>query len=111
MTSAAPQTPAQFDCLLCGACCYQRPGTILVEASDLVRWKRARRDDILDQLEPGHFGHMAFKMAATGACVFHGTAHLPHACNIYADRSETCIRFEQGSRQCLEFRRDRGVVG
>jgi Fe-S-cluster containining protein len=105
----APSEPT-FDCLRCGACCYQRPGTILIEPDDLVRWKRSQRDDILDQLEPGHFGHMAFKMAPAGACVFHGTTSEPHACQIYSDRSETCIRFESGSKQCREFRRDRGVV-
>src|SRR5690606_21482131 len=69
-----------FDCLTCGACCYQRPGTILVEAADLVRWRRIGREDILAELEPGHFGQMAFKMASHGACVHHGTDEEPHAC-------------------------------
>lgn len=108
--NSPPSSAAVFDCLRCGACCYQRPGTILIEAEDLVRWKRTGRENILSRLEPGHFGHMAFQMAASGACVFHGTATEPHACQIYAERSETCIRFEQGSKQCLEFRRDRGIV-
>jgi len=106
-----PSSPPsdELDCLVCGACCYQRPGTILVEEQDLVRWKRTGRDDVLSQLEPGHFGHMAFKMSSSGCCVHHGTATHAHACRIYEVRSETCIRFERGSRQCLEFRRDRGV--
>ncbi len=103
--SAAPEE--QFDCLTCGACCYQRPGTILVEPEDLVRWRRTGRDDILAQLEPGHFGHMAFKMNEQGCCVHHGTATEPHACRIYEVRSETCIKFEAGSKQCREFRRER----
>lgn len=110
MTGTASQSAPTFDCLRCGACCYQRPGTILVEPADLLRWKRTERADILNQLEPGHFGHMAFKMAASGACVFHGNESEPHACRVYSERSETCIRFEQGSKQCLEFRRDRGVT-
>jgi Fe-S-cluster containining protein len=99
----------QFDCLTCGACCFQRPGTILVEPSDLVRWRRTGREDILSQLEPGHFGQMAFQMSSQGACVHHGTAAEPHACRIYEVRSETCIKFEAGSQQCREFRRDRNV--
>ncbi len=98
----------EFDCVTCGACCYQRPGTILVEASDLVRWRRLGREDILDQLEPGHFSQMAFKMSSQGACVHHGTLTEPHACQIYDVRSETCIKFEAGSQQCREFRRDHG---
>jgi Fe-S-cluster containining protein len=98
-----------FDCLTCGACCFQRPGTILVPEADLLRWRRAGREDILEQLEPGHFGEMAFKMDERGCCVHHGTATEPHACHIYEDRGTTCREFEAGSRQCLEFRRDRGV--
>jgi Fe-S-cluster containining protein len=101
----------QFDCLTCGACCYQRPGTILVEPADLVRWRRTGRDDILDELEPGHFGQMAFKMTNQGVCVHHGTASEPHACRIYEARSETCIKFEAGSQQCREFRRERLQLG
>ena len=99
----------ELDCLTCGACCYQRPGTILVEQRDLVRWKRLNRNDILSQLEPGHFGQQAFRMSTAGCCVHHGNAESPHACQIYNVRSETCINFERGSRQCLEFRRDRGL--
>lgn len=105
----APTDNETFDCLTCGACCFQRPGTILVEAADLVRWKRLGREDILSQLEPGHFGLMAFQMSSQGACVHHGTAAEPHACQIYEVRSETCIKFEAGSQQCREFRRERGI--
>ncbi len=100
---------AELDCLTCGACCYQRAGTILVSEHDLVRWKRAGRADILQKLDEGHFGLMAFAMAESGACVHHGTAGEPHACRIYPDRGDTCREFEAGSWQCLEFRRDRGV--
>ena len=100
---------SDLDCLTCGACCFQRPGTILVSETDLVRWKRAGRDDITSRLEPGHFGLMAFAMGENGGCVHHGTADEPHACRIYADRSDTCRDFESGSWQCLEFRRDRGI--
>lgn len=99
----------ELDCLQCGACCFQRPGTILVPEQDLVRFKRAGRDDILAELEPGHFSHMAFKMNDAGCCVFHGVPGEPHACRIYEDRGTTCREFEAGSQQCLEFRRDRGI--
>lgn len=98
-----------FDCLECGACCFQRRGTILVTDSDLVRWKRTQRQDILDQLEPGHFSQLAFPMGANGACAHHGTPSHPHACQIYDTRGDVCREFEAGSQQCLEFRRDRGI--
>jgi Fe-S-cluster containining protein len=100
----------KFDCLSCGACCFQRAGTILVAESDIENWRDRRRLDIVEQLEPGHFGFMAFKMTAAGSCVFHGTSEHPHACAIYEVRADVCRDFEQGSAQCREFRRDRGVL-
>ncbi|NRA35133.1 MAG: YkgJ family cysteine cluster protein [Polyangiaceae bacterium] len=100
--------PEEFDCEHCGACCHQRSGTILVEASDLVRWKRAGRTDLLDAVEPGHFGLDAFKMK-DGACTHLGTTENPAACRIYPDRGTVCRAFEAGSQQCREFRRDRGI--
>jgi Fe-S-cluster containining protein len=100
---------SDLDCLECGACCSQRPGTILVSEGDLVRWKRGGRRDILDRLEPGHFGQMAFVMSPSGTCCHHGTPEEPHACQIYEARGDTCREFEAGSWQCLEFRRDRGI--
>jgi Fe-S-cluster containining protein len=110
-SDTAEDTPAspELDCLTCGACCFQRPGTILVSDNDLVRWKRAGQEHILERLTEGHFGHSAFAMGPSGGCVHHGTAEEPHACQIYADRGDTCRDFEAGSWQCLEFRRDRGI--
>ncbi|MEY2936950.1 MAG: hypothetical protein RL033_7699, partial [Pseudomonadota bacterium] len=53
---------SDLNCLECGACCFQRPGTILISDADLVRWKRTQRHDILAQLDEGHFSQMAFRM-------------------------------------------------
>jgi Fe-S-cluster containining protein len=103
-------SPVKFDCLSCGACCHQRAGTILVTEGDIEHWRDRGRLDIIQQLEPGHFGFMAFKMTAEGTCVFHGTGADPHACAIYEVRADVCRDFEPGSAQCREFRRDRGVV-
>jgi Fe-S-cluster containining protein len=102
--------PVVLDCLECGACCFQRPGTILVTEDDIVQWTARNRTDILNQLEPGHFGSMAFRMNERGACVFHGTAEHPHACAIYADRATVCREFSAGCAQCSEFRRDLGIT-
>jgi Fe-S-cluster containining protein len=100
---------ADFDCLSCGACCRNaRPDTILVPESDLVRWRAAGRQDLVEQTVTGHFSERAF---ATRPCVTHGFAcvHLgtrenPNACSIYADRGTTCREFEAGSTQCLSAR-------
>lgn len=97
-----------FDCEHCGACCHQRPGTILLEPQDLLRWKRDGRRDLLDAVAPGHFGLDAFAMR-NGACVHLGTDTNPAACRIYPDRATVCRTFTAGSQQCLEFRREHGV--
>lgn len=100
----------ELDCLKCGACCRTgHDGRILVPASDILRWKRMGREDLIEQLQPGHFGEMAFATKADGSCVHLGTEELPHACRIYELRGTTCHEFEKGSWQCLEFRRDAGL--
>lgn len=100
--------PEDFDCEHCGACCHQRPGTILVDPQDLLRWRDAGRTALLDAVEPGHFGSQAFKMR-DGHCTHLGTPDNPAACRIYPDRATVCRTFEAGSAQCREFRRDHGI--
>lgn len=97
-----------YDCEHCGACCHQRPGTILVDPEDLLRWQRSGRADLLAAVEPGHFGMQAFCMHE-GHCVHLGTPDNPAACRIYPDRATVCRTFAAGSQQCREFRRDRGL--
>jgi len=109
MPSSHKPLPVVPDCLECGSCCFQRPGTILVTDEDVARWESLERTDILAQLEPGHFGMLAFRMNEKGSCVFHGTEEHPHACAIYADRATVCREFEAGCQQCHEFRRDIGL--
>ncbi len=103
----------ELDCLTCGACCRTgHDGRILVPAEDLARWRRTGREDLVAQLQPGHFGEMAFATDADGACVHLGVSDGDgsladaNACAIYEVRGTTCRDFERGSRQCLEFRRD-----
>ena len=106
---SASATPT-LDCLSCGACCRTgRDGCILVPADDLVRWRRLGSEDIVAQLQPGHFGELAFATRADGACVHLGTAVSVNACAIYEVRGTTCRDFERGSPQCREFRRDAGL--
>lgn len=72
-------------------------------------WRRIGREDLTRQLQPGHFGEMAFATREDGSCVHLGTADNANACTIYEARGTTCREFERGSRQCLEFRRDFGI--
>ncbi len=106
----APESYVELDCLTCGACCRTgADGTILIPPEDLVRWRSIGRDDLAEQVQPGHFGLVAFATDESGACVHLGTDESPNACQIYAIRGTTCREFEKGSEQCLEFRRDFGI--
>lgn len=99
-----------LDCLTCGACCRTgRDGTLLIPPEDLVRWRSIGRSDIAEQVQPGHFGLVAFATDVAGTCVHLGTFHSSNACQIYDIRGTTCRDFERGSKQCLEFRREHGV--
>jgi Fe-S-cluster containining protein len=96
----------ELDCLTCGACCFQRPGTILVTAADIVRLSARGRSGVVEGLVEGHFGERAFPVGPSGACAHHGRPGAPHECQIYEDRADVCRDFEVGSQQCLEFRRE-----
>lgn len=74
-----------------------------------MRWRQAGRHDLAEQIQPGHFGMVAFATTAEGACVHLGTDASPNACSIYEIRGTTCRDFEKGSSQCLEFRAAFGV--
>lgn len=74
-----------------------------------MRWRRAGRDDVAAQLQPGHFGEQAFATRDDGACVHLGVPGAANACAIYEIRGTTCREFAKGSWQCLEFRRDLGI--
>jgi Fe-S-cluster containining protein len=103
---------SELDCLTCGACCRQgSDGRLLIPEEDLVRWRAHGRDDIARAVQPGHFGQAAFATRDDGACVHLGTPDNQNACAIYDMRGTTCREFEKGGWQCLEFRREAGIVG
>ena len=76
-----------------------------VSAEDLVRFRRAGRPELAEQIVPGHFGDEAMATRPDGACVHLGQPGLPHHCSIYDVRPSICGEFERGSAQCLEARR------
>ena len=101
---------SELDCLTCGVCCRTgHDGRILIPADDLVRWRRSGRDDLVEAIQPGHFGEVAFATRPDGSCVHLGTPASDNACQIYEVRGTTCREFERGSLQCLEFRREFSV--
>jgi Fe-S-cluster containining protein len=95
----------ELDCLTCSACCRGHAGVILVNAEDLLRFRRAGRPELAERIVPGHFSEEAMETRADGACVHLGRPGLPHHCSIYDVRPNICGEFERGSWQCLEARR------
>jgi Fe-S-cluster containining protein len=104
-TNGVEVTPL-LHCLDCGACCQARDGTILIVDDDLEKWRKEGYDWIIEHLEPGHFGQLAFKMTEEHRCVFQGTFETPYACRIYGHRATICRTFEQGCPQCFDIRRN-----
>jgi len=80
---------------------------VLVSAEDLVRWRRAERTDILNQLVPGHFSALGFAARPDGGCQHLGTPESPHDCAIYDTRGASCHAVEPGGAECLAYRRAR----
>jgi Fe-S-cluster containining protein len=108
-------TEAVFECRECAACCRDASdGRVLVNATDLVRWKRNGRRDLLAALVPGHFGQPALPAQHDGSCRYLGTPHSPLDCSIYDDRGSACRAVEPGSPQCRQYRRsarmDREII-
>jgi Fe-S-cluster containining protein len=112
MAGSDPEHGEQVpDCLTCSACCRTDiQGLIAVYDSDVAAWRARNRPDLIAGLVPGRFGGRAFATTPAGACVHLGTAHSPHACNIYAERGETCRGFPPGCARCHQFRREAGVT-
>lgn len=99
-----------FDCRRCGACCHSGPGTILVTAADLVRWKVAGRPELAAATIEGHFSERAVPYSTDkGACAWLGTSESALDCSIYSERPNTCRDFAEGSAQCLDYRRQAGL--
>jgi Fe-S-cluster containining protein len=99
------------DCLTCSACCRTDiKGLIAVYDRDIDHWRKRGRLHLVQSLEPGRFGGVAFKTTEQGACVHLGTAESEHACGIYEDRGETCRGFPAGCARCHQFRQEAGIT-
>ena len=105
-----PDSGEPLDCTRCGACCESGEGNILIPAEDLLRWRRIGRQDLVEATVEGHFDERAFAFHE-GACLHLDRADGRSLCRIYDVRGTTCVEFQAGSWQCLEFRRDKRASG
>ena len=104
-------TETELSCLSCGACCRcAGDGTILVEANDLLRWRRNGLAELEGTLVPGHFSLPGLPADELGHCRYLGDGDNEHACSIYAARPESCRALEPASPQCLSYRKQAGLT-
>jgi Fe-S-cluster containining protein len=94
----------ELDCRTCGACCRGRPGTVLVDSSDLARFRAAGRGDLESTLVEGHFSLAALPTRGEGQCLYQGTDQSHTDCAIYEIRPGACRAFSKGSGECLNAR-------
>ena len=94
-------TEANFDCMLCGACCYDNQ--VVIDAEDEKRFRDGGRADLLKKLSrKGIVRLLPLLRTKTKPC-----SHLKtNMCTIYDVRPNMCRDFPVGTEQCITSRED-----
>jgi Fe-S-cluster containining protein len=77
---------------------------VLVDSSDLARFRAAGREDLESTLVEGHFSLAALPTRGEGQCLYQGTDQSHTDCAIYEIRPGACRAFSKGSGECLNAR-------
>jgi Fe-S-cluster containining protein len=93
-----------YDCLSCGACCYGPEDYVAVTGPD--RDRMGARDASRYVIRRGD--RLWLRMV-NGHCAALRARQGHFSCRIYGGRPSVCHVVEQGSRECLDARRRRGV--
>jgi Fe-S-cluster containining protein len=103
-----------FDCVRCGACCFNPPENVRegyadyveVLASDLL----ARRPELLRRHAVEKDGRVHLRLLADQRCsALAGALGRRVRCTIYAVRPAPCRRVQAGSDLCQRYRRALGL--
>ena len=108
-------TAKVYDCVTCGACCYNPDENREIEYIDYiqigVRDRIMKRPELVrrlvvldDNLEP----HMRMNHLQRCAAL-DGSLGKKVGCSIYLDRPWSCRDFKAGSKRCRQYRRERGI--
>jgi Fe-S-cluster containining protein len=112
---SAAQKTVTYDCVTCGACCYNpddnreigyidyveiKPTDPIMKKPDLVRRLVVLDNDLLPHMRLNHLHRCAALTGQLGVNV---------GCSIYHDRPTLCRAFSAGSKKCKELRKERGV--
>lgn len=105
----------EYDCVSCGACCYNpndnrelgfidyveiEPSDRVMKKRDLVRRLVVLDDDLIPHMRLNHHHRCVALTGRLGVKV---------GCSIYHDRPAMCRSFSAGSKKCKELRRERGI--
>lgn len=98
---------AVYDCDSCGACCRTFP--IFAAEHDAQREPRIRDEGrrLPLWLATPDWDYQLFPLPFHETCCFLDGANR---CTIYATRPDVCRRFEPGSKQCQDARKQRGLM-
>ena len=109
------QETVVFDCVTCGACCYNpdenreidyvdyveiAPTDRIMRKPELVRRLVVLDADFLPHMRLDHHQRCAALTGSLGKKV---------GCSVYHDRPGVCREFKAGSKRCKQYRRERGI--
>jgi Fe-S-cluster containining protein len=94
-------TEAKFDCMLCGACCYDNQ--VVIDEQDMKRFRDGGRQDLIKRLSrKGVVRLLPLVRSKDKPCV-----HLEKKmCTVYEVRPNMCRDFLVGTEQCITSRED-----
>lgn len=96
-----PTAATSFDCMLCGACCYDNK--VVLDEVDVKRFKDGGRADLLKRLSR----RAGLKMLPLARVDDKPCVHLEKKmCTIYDVRPNMCRDFPVGTEQCITSRED-----
>ncbi|MEM6289898.1 MAG: YkgJ family cysteine cluster protein [Myxococcota bacterium] len=104
-----------FDCVACGACCFNTRDNIeqgyvdYVEIDDskskLLRDKSLRRKFVVEDAQ----GRPHLRLLQDRCAALKGALGKTVRCAVYAHRPKPCRRVQPGDRDCLRSRAERGL--
>ncbi len=99
---AGATSQTSFDCMLCGACCFDN--RVVLDAEDLARFREGGRADLLKRTSRKAGLRLLPLLRNDGKPCVHLT---DLKCSIYDVRPNMCRDFPVGTEQCMTSREDK----
>ncbi len=98
-------TGVTYDCQTCGACCYGPEEYVSVLHVDLSRMTRPTRARYVRRV-----GDRLYLKMLHGHCAALRARQGHFSCRVYKERPTPCHTVKEGSRECLDARKRRGII-